>query len=133
VLNRESVHFGDVSGKWETFYKPIAGHYLIDMGVLVHNQQPGSVVSVNWSNIYIVEENGDAWYPGWGKAKMVDIGAKEDPFRIGLSSTNLNADDLVEFDNDTYLRLIFMVVADPEQIILFRIEDSPAIGFKVHP
>lgn len=132
VFNRESVHFGDVSGHWETFYKPIAEHYLIDVGVLVHNLKPGNVVPVKWGNIFIVEENGDGWYPGWGKAKTVETGTKIDPFSIGLSSTNLNPDDLVQFDNDTYLRLIFMVVADPEQTILFGIEDSPAIGFKVN-
>jgi hypothetical protein len=132
AFNRETVHFGDISGKWETFYKPSEGHYLIDVGVLVRNLEPGNAVPMRWKYIYIVEQNGDSWYPGWGKAKTVDTGTKVDPFRIGLSSDQLQAGDLVEFDNDTYLRLIFGVVDDPEQTILFRIENSPPIGFKFH-
>ena len=131
VVNRESMHFGNVLDGWETFYKPIAGHYLIDVGVLVRNLKPNSFTSVTWGHIYIVEENGDSWYPGWGKAKTVEIGTKFDPLTMGLSSRNLSADDLVDFKNDTYLRLIFSVVADPKLTVLFGIEDSPMIGFHV--
>lgn len=131
VVNRESVHFGDVSNGWETFYKPSTGHFLIDMGVVVHNLNSGNVTKVAWSNIYIVEANNDAWYPLWGKARMVRGQTKLDPFSIGLSSTRLNGDDLVDFQDNTYLRLIFSVVDDPQQTILFGIGDSPMISFQV--
>lgn len=131
VKNRESVHFGDVSGGWETFYKPLSGKYLIDVGVLAHNLTPGNAVRMNWNNVYIVEASGDAWYPAWGNIKTVDVGKKVDPFAIGLSSTAINGDDSIEFDNDTYMRLIFSVNADPEQNIIFAIEASPVIVFQV--
>jgi hypothetical protein len=131
VINRESVHFGDIAGNWETFYKPLEGHFLIDVGVLVRNLKPGNIVRLKWSNVYIVEANGDAWYPAWGKTKTVSVGKQVDPFIIGLSSTNLNGEDFIEFDNDTYLRLIFGVVNDPKQTILFAIEYSPYISFQV--
>ncbi len=129
VKNRESVHFGDVSGNWETFYTPKPGFFLIDVGVLVRNLDPGNVVHLKWKNVYIVEESGDAWYPGWGNMKTVSSGAKVDPFSIGLSSTNIDGDQDIEFDNDTYLRLIYGVKNDPKQIILFGIYDSPMISF----
>jgi len=131
VVNRESVHFGDVSGGLETFYKPLEGHFIIDVGVLVRNLEPGNAVQVKWSNVYILEENGDAWYPVWGQTQTVTPGRKVDPFSIGLSSDNVNGDEFLEFENDTYMRLIFSVQNDPEQTILFAIEDSPFIQFKV--
>ncbi len=131
VINRETVHFGDVSKGWETFYKPSPGHFLIDMGILVHNFNSGSETKIAWSNIYIVEANNDAWYPLWGKAKTVGTQTKMDPFSIGLNSTRLEGEDLVDFQDDTYLRVIFSVADDPQQTILFGIGDSPMIGFQV--
>ena len=131
VINRESVHFGDVSGGWETFYKPLPGKFLIDVGVLVRNLKPGNTVRMTWSNVYVVEANGDAWYPGWGNMRTVSVDKKMDPFTIGLSSTNINGDDAIEFDNNTYMRLIFSVAADPNQDVLFIIERSPVIAFRV--
>ena len=67
VKNLDSVHFGDVSGGWETFYKPLPGKFLIDVGVLVRNLDPGNPVLMDWMNVYIVEESGNAWYPGLGE------------------------------------------------------------------
>ena len=132
VINRESVHFGDVDSGWETFYKPSAGHYLIDVGVLVHNLEPGNAVRMTWKEVYIIEENGDAWQPIWGSIKMVGSGTKVDPFSIGLNSTDLDGDADVEFDNDTYLRLIYGVKDDPTQTILFGVQDSPMISFSLN-
>ena len=131
VKNLESVHFGDVSSGWETFYKPLPGKFLIDVGVLVRNLNPGNPVRMDWMNVYIVEESGDAWYPGWGSMKTVSADKKIDPFTIGLSSTSIDGEDAIDFDNDTYMRLIFSVAADPEKEILFAIERSPVIGFYV--
>jgi len=131
VKNRESVHFGDVSGAWETFYKPLQGKFLIDVGVLVHNLIPGQAVHMQWKNVFVVEANGDSWYPGWGNIKTVSVDKKLDPYNIGLSSTQINGDDNIEFDNNAYLRLIFSVAADPEQDILFAINKSPVITFRV--
>ena len=69
--------------------------------------------------------------PDWGSMKTVSADKKVDPFTIGLSSTLIDGEDAIEFDNDTYMRLIFSVDADPEKEILFAIERSPVIGFYV--
>lgn len=132
VVNRESVHFGDVSSGWETFYKPNPGFFLIDVGVLVRNLDSGNAVSLKWKDIYVVEENGDASYPLWGNTKMVSKDGKMDPFSISLSSTDIDGDADVQVDNDTYFRLIFGVKDDPKQTILFGIQDSPKISFNVN-
>ena len=131
VKNLESLHFGDVAGGWETFYKPLPGKFLIDVGVLVRNLAPGNAVRMDWRNVYIVESNGDAWYPGWGSMKTVNVDKKLDPFTIGLSSTAIDGEGAIEFDNNTYMRLIFSVEADPEQEIRFAIEHSPLIAFRI--
>jgi hypothetical protein len=131
VKNLDSVHFGDVSGGWETFYKPLPGKFLIDIGVLVRNLDPGAPVLMDWMNVYIVEESGNAWYPGWGSMKTVSADKKVDPFTIGLNSTPIDGENAIEFDNDTYMRLIFSVDADPENRVLFAIDRSPVIGFYV--
>ena len=132
VINRESVHFGDVDSGWETFYTPSAGHYLIDVGVLIHNLEPGNAVHLTWKDVYVVEENGDTWQPVWGSIKTVSAGKKLDPFSIGLSSTELDGDADIEFDNDTYLRLIYGVKDNPNQTILFGVQDSPMISFTLN-
>ena len=131
VKNLESVHFGEVAGGWETFYKPLPGKFLIDVGVLVRNLDPGNAVHMDWMNVFIVEANGSAWYPGWGSMKKVTADKKMDPFTIGLGSTPIDGEEGIDFDNDTYMRLIFTVDANPEKEILFAIERSPVIGFHV--
>jgi len=133
VINRESVHFGDKSpdGQWTYFYTPKAGDNIIDVGVLVRNTDHSNAYQTQWQYIYVLESNGDGWYPSWGKVKSVSSDAKVDPFTIGLSSDPLQAEDVVEFTGDTYMRLIYSVADDPNQTILFGIEDSPNVSFNV--
>jgi hypothetical protein len=131
VIKRQSIHFGDVAGGFETFYEPLDGYFIIDVGVLVRNLEPGNFVQVKWSDVYILEENGNAWYPNWGQMQTVSPGRKVDPFSIGLSSNDVNGDEFIYFENDTCMRLIFSVQNDPEQTILFAIKDSPYIRFQV--
>jgi hypothetical protein len=128
VKNRESVHFGDITGNMETFYKPRPGNFLIDVGVLVHNLKPDHVERVKWGDVFIVDQDG-SWYPIWGNSKAVTAGKVVDPFSVGLSSVQTDPDAYISFNEDTYLRLIFGTSDDPEQTLLFGIEDSAKITF----
>ena len=127
--NLESVHFGDVKGNWETFYKAKPGYYLIELDVLVHSLFPDRPTSYTWKYVYIVEESGDAWYPSWANSRVVEPGTRIDPSTIGLSSTQIVANDVLDIKQDTYLRLIYGVSDDPDQVILFYLGDSQPIKF----
>jgi hypothetical protein len=125
VIARDRIYPGGVY-----LYTPKAGFQILDFGVKVHNLKPGSTQSIKWSNVYIVEENGDSWYPIWGGAKMVASGATFDPFTIGISEKELVGEDSFQVEEDTYLRLVYIVQSDPPQSILFAIEDSPFTVFE---
>jgi len=114
-------------GSYYYYSKP--GETFIDMAVRVRNLNPGNPVRVLWSYVYIVEKNG-AWYPLYGALRKVTDGKEYDPFNITLG-TEIQGESFVEFDNDTYLRLIYYVADDPEQTILFGIQDSPLISFQL--
>jgi len=118
-----------VPGGQYYWYTP-EGYIFIDVGVLVKNTNPASPVSVEWGYIGIEESNGDAWYPGFADTKAVSSGSQVDPFSISIA-TEVEPDDVVVFEEDTYMRLIFVVVDDPGQGILFGIEDSPMITFQL--
>jgi len=126
VVKRESIHLGE-----QYYYTPKAGHWLVDVGVLVRNRGSAEDVSVQWNDVHIQEEDGQAWYPIWGKIKTVDIGKKLDPLTIGLSGDQIDGNDPLSFKADTYMRLVYAVTATPGQSILFGISDSPLIVFKV--
>ena len=113
-------------GQYYWYSKP--GEIFIDLGVRVRNLEPGNPITVTWSNIFIVDINGEALYPNFGDYKMVDSGTDYDPYKIGIS-TEIVGEDELEFDQDTYLRLVFYTVYDPKQSILFGIGDSPLITF----
>jgi hypothetical protein len=114
-------------GSYYYYSKP--GEIFIDMAVRVRNLNPGNAVRIQWSYIYIVEKKG-TWYPLYGVTRRMDSGKEYDPFNIALGA-EVRGEDFVEFDNDTYLRLIYYVVDDPEQILVFGIQDSPLISFQL--
>ena len=111
------------------YYYSRPGETFIDMAVRVRNTNPGHVVRIPWGYIYVIEEKG-IWYPLYGALRRVDSGTEYDPFNIALG-TEINGENIVEFDDDTFLRLIYYVVDNPEQIILFGIENSPMISFQL--
>ena len=114
-------------GTYYYYSKP--GETFVDLAVHVRNLEPGRVVRIPWSYIYVIEPKG-TWYPLYGETRRVDRGTEYDPFNLPIQ-LEVNGDNLVEFDDDTYMRLIYYVVDDPEQTILFGIEDSPLIEFSV--
>jgi hypothetical protein len=114
-------------GSYYYYSKP--GETFIDMAVRVRNLDPGNAVRVQWSYIYIVEERG-SWYPLYGVMTRVTDGSEYDPFNIALGP-EIQGEDFIEFDDDTYLRLIYYIADDPDQTLSFHIEDSPLISFQL--
>ena len=115
----------------EYLYTPKQGYILVDMGVRIRNLNPGKTVSVPWQQVYILEDNGDSWYPLWGSAKMVESDKTIDPFTIGISSNEVDGNELINIENDVYLRLIY-IVQESNQQILFGIKNSPQIELALH-
>jgi hypothetical protein len=114
-------------GTYYYYSKP--GETFIDLAVRVRNLERGNPVSMTWSYIYVIEEKG-IWYPLYSASRKVESGAEFDPFNLDIEFET-RGEEVVEFDDDTYLRLIYYVVDDPERTILFGIEDSPLIEFKI--
>jgi hypothetical protein len=114
-------------GRYYYYSKP--GETFIDLAVRVRNLEPGKVVRIPWSYVYVVEPKG-TWYPLYSASRMVDSGTEFDAFNLEIKFETVG-ENVVEFDNDTYLRLIYYVVDDPEQTILFGIEESPLIQFQI--
>jgi hypothetical protein len=130
ALERETMHIGDVEGRHYIYYYARKGARIIDLAVLVHNTDPNEPVAVKWGDIYVVEPNGDSVSPTWGKVQAVDEANLVDPYMIGISSEDIDSEATLEFVDDTYLRLVFLVSDDPDQALRFHIEDSPRIQFQ---
>jgi len=112
------------------YYYSKPGFIFIDVGVRVRNLTPGKAVRMQWNNVYVVEADNKSWYPLYGDTKQVDSGKQFDPFNIGIS-TEVDGSKFITLDNDTYLRLVYYVTDDPNQVILFGIQDSPLIEFQI--
>jgi hypothetical protein len=106
------------------------GDTYLDLGVLVKNTDPGNPVKIQWNQVYIVDANNDVWSPTFGDIKMVESGKKEDPFSVGIN-TELDSNAFVEFDKDTYMRLIYYTAKDTKATLFFGIEGSPLISFQM--
>jgi hypothetical protein len=111
------------------FYYSKPGETFIDLAVRVRNLEPDSPVRIPWSYIYVVEPKG-TWYPLYGVTRIVNDGSEFDPYNLDIKF-EIKGEDIVEFYNDTYLRLIYYVVDDPDQTLIFGIGDSPLIHFQL--
>jgi hypothetical protein len=109
-------------------YTANPGNIIADVGVKVSNLT-GSPASVKWSNVYVVEKTGEAWFPFYGSYK--ESGKKIDPFSLGISDKATNGDDLITFNGDIYLRLIFIVTDNDPTTFVFGFDDSPLIEITV--
>jgi hypothetical protein len=125
VLHHEAVNLG---GSYQ--FIPNPSFRVIDVGVRIVNYSPGDTISFRWNNVYVLEENGDGIYPIWGSVKPVRSGEVIDPFDIELNAEEIDGNEMISFDNDAYLRLIY-IVRDIPQDMLFGIGNSPQINFTV--
>jgi hypothetical protein len=98
------------------------GYIFVDMAVLLRSKGNSAVVVRTW-DLYVAEENGDAWNPQFGGSQTVDF---EKPFKPmnNIKIVKLYGDEsfLVERKKDTYLRLVFVV--HEHQNILFGVQGS---------
>lgn len=120
------VHTGD-GYYWTT--KP--GYLFVELGVKVSNLKTGVKTSMPWQLIYVIEDNGDTWYPNWGGFKAVASGKELDPSSISVSSIE-SGKDVVEFENDVYLRLIYVVTEKRPTAVQFGFDESPMIEIVVN-
>jgi hypothetical protein len=109
------------------------GYMIVDIGIHLVNNNPGSAVSIPWGNVYITEANGDSWLPYYGTLKAVSAGAEMDPFTLGISDIEFDTTKNINFNGDAYLRLIFLVADNNNQPVplVFGIGDAPEVEFVV--
>jgi hypothetical protein len=117
-----------VPGGLYYYYPTDRSQYFLDLGVLISDVEPGHTTTIAVPNVYIVEEDGGAHYPGFLDKKIVDRGTKFDPFEIGIATQTSDNSQLF-IARDTYVRLVFVI--GKNQMILFGIADSPQIAFQV--
>jgi hypothetical protein len=107
------------------------GYLFVELGVRVRNLTPASKASVPWQYVYIVEDSGKSWYPNWGGFKAVSSGKALDPSSISVSPVK-NGDDVISFDQDLYLRAIYVVSEKKPTTLEFGFDQSPMIQIIVN-
>ncbi|MEW6403603.1 MAG: hypothetical protein AB1649_17545 [Chloroflexota bacterium] len=104
------------------------GYMFIELVVKAAALTTGIIERVPWSEVYIVEDDGGAWYPMWGGFKVVEIGQQLDPSAISVSAVD-DGEELISFgsDSDLYLRVIYIVIEKQPTILQFGFADAPMI------
>lgn len=105
---------------------PSAGNMFVELGIKVVNLKPGSNVSVSWGDIYVIEEDGSIWYPGWGESKSAVSGVEISPKSLVFRSLD-NPDEQIVFDEVVFVRAIYGVAKHSPTTILFGFGDAPLI------
>lgn len=123
------VKHGHIVPGGSYYYYSRPGETYIDMAVRVVNPQGARAVRIQWGYIFIIEPAG-TWYPLYGALRRMDTGRVYDPFNIAID-TEVVAETFATFENDTYLRLIYYVVDNPDHVLLFGMEESPLISFQL--
>jgi hypothetical protein len=105
---------------------PNPGYLFLEAGVKVKNLNPDSAASVRWSDIYVTDENGDSWFPGWAGYKAVASGVNANPKEIIFAELNdTTAAEEIVFEEDVYLRLIWTLEDNNPSTVLFGFDTSP--------
>ncbi len=105
---------------------PSPGYLFLEVGVKVKNLIPGSTVNIPWTDIYVIDENGDSWSPGWAGYKPVAAGVNANPKEIIFAELNLNTpSEKVTFKEDAYLRLIWTIEDKNPSTVRFGFDTSP--------
>jgi hypothetical protein len=101
------------------------GYIFVDVTFRVRNTD-GAPTGVRLEDIYVVEENEDAWYPFYGGFQTVEIDKRFNPM-ASIKLNEINGKDTIQFNKDTYLRLIWTV--HEHQNLIFGIDESPQFTF----
>ena len=102
----------------------------VELGIKVVNLNPGSPVSIAWGDIYVVEEDGNIWYPNWGEFKPVASGIEVAPKSL-VFRTLEDPSEPVVFEDVVFIRAIYGVVKHNPTTVLFGFGDAPLIEILV--
>ena len=127
TLLQIETHSHVVPGGYYYYYAK-AGYIFVELGVLVRNTG-ATPVQMRMKNIYIIDENGDKWFANFGTSKTVEVGRSFNPITISLSDYVNSGEEIITFEKDTYLRLIFS--AKENQSLFFGMQNSPQFTFDV--
>ncbi len=109
---------------------PKKGYMFVELGIKAVNLKPGSTVAVPWQDIYVIEQNGDAWYPSWGEAKAVASGVEISPKSLTFHEIKDKYERVV-FKEVAFVRAIYIVGDQRPTTLLFGFGDSPLIAVDV--
>ncbi|NWF64170.1 MAG: hypothetical protein HXY38_07685 [Chloroflexi bacterium] len=101
------------------------GYLFLELGVRVVGKRTG-ITSIPWKNIYVVDQDGNSWYPNWGGYKTASIGEKINPAEIIFAEIE-NEKALISFTEAIFLRLIWTVKDNNPSTVLFGFDTAPLI------
>lgn len=101
------------------------GYLFLELGVKVTEKRDG-IVSLPWQNIYVIEESGDAYFPGWGGYQEIESGSNINPTEIIFEQINDGYKEIL-FSDEVLLRVIWTVKDNNPSIVLFGFDTAPLI------
>jgi hypothetical protein len=101
------------------------GYLFLELGVQVTSKKMGNK-SIPWQNIYVIEQDGNSWYPGWGGFQAARTGETVNPATIIFAPIN-DGTELVHFGDAVFLRLIWTIKDNNPSKVHFGFDTSPLI------
>lgn len=101
------------------------GYLFLELGVKVTNKKSVQR-GVSWQNIYVVEQDGKSWYPGWAGFRTAKSGQTINPATIIFAPIE-DGTALVQFDDTVFLRLIWTIKDNNPSTVYFGFDNSPWI------
>jgi len=99
------------------------GYLFLELGVHVISKRTGTT-SIPWESIYVTEQDGNSWYPGWGGFQTANIGDNVNPATIIFAQIH-NGSELISFREAVFLRLIWTIKDNNPSTVYFGFDTSP--------
>lgn len=101
------------------------GYLFLELGVQVTSKKMGNK-SIPWQNIYVIEQDGNSWYPGWGGFQIAQTGATINTATIIFAPIH-DGNELVQFGDTVFLRLIWNIADNNPSTVYFGFDTSPLV------
>jgi hypothetical protein len=101
------------------------GYLFLELGVQITSKKMGSK-SIPWQNIYVIEQDGNSWYPGWGGFQIARSGETVNTATIIFAPIN-DGTELVQFGDTVFLRVIWNITDNNPSTVNFGFDTSPLI------
>lgn len=101
------------------------GYLFLELGVKVMSKKSGTT-SVPWEYIYVIDEDGNSWYPGWGGFEVATAGENINPASIIFAEITTDSKS-ISFTDVVFLRLIWTIKDNNPSTVLFGFDTSPLI------